>query len=373
MRQLWLQLETALGLTLEDVERDALKNNVAMYRDHRLSWPELMDMSHTLLAFSRPTSDARERTEGAYTPRAEERAGTRIEALAQVIATHALCDEDVGRFRHDVLHGEFLAWPDVEDWLNTIHEQERALPSMYLQNVVLPADHDFRVVDHVGIVTDPPLVIDESHPAMGVHQKILDYALSGSKWIHRKPIAHGGILARLERLSTTLAARYRWQPALATVFILTGLPPFVSTLTADFELTTFETAAGQVSALSRITLTIDPVLSPHEVLRQYQAIRQHILGPKYRELHQRQLRLAVFCLDRPAEESAEDRRVAWNQAVTDTSSDPQWAYPPERLGHFTRDAKKALDKLLTPFSPGETMTRFFSREAESHAHTPGEP
>jgi len=56
---------------------------------------------------------------------------------------------------------------------------------------------------------------------------------------------------------------------------------------------------------------------------------------------------------------------AWNQHQPE-----EWGYT--RVVNFRRDCKKAVIKLLAPFSPTRFMKAFFPEEEVSHAETPRE-
>lgn len=267
---------------------------------------------------------------------------TRHQVLTEVIATHATQDPTVIQFREEVLQGGLLSWNEIQGWIiqQRERETEQELPRLFLK-VPLPPSHDYRIDPH-GVIPDPPVYVGESHPAWGWHREGLEYAIPNSHWVESIPIAYGGMLARLQQLSTELAKRYQWQPALATVFVLTGLMPVLLPIKGSSHPSEFETHEGTVTALSRIVLTIDPTLTPKEVSTAFQRIRQQILGAKWRDLGERQLALARFALHREDAEPWTQRMEAWNKDFD------EWPYP--NVGNFKRDCQNAIEKLLAPIA-----------------------
>jgi hypothetical protein len=105
----------------------------------------------------------------------------------------------------------------------------------------------------------------------------------------------------------------------------------------------FQTEQGRVTALSRVVLTLDPMLLPEQVAAAFQAIRQRLLGgAHWYEINERQLALARFACQRTPDEPWEQRMAAWNTEFS------RWSYKEKDLGHFKRDWQHALTKLLAP-------------------------
>jgi hypothetical protein len=57
----------------------------------------------------------------------------------------------------------------------------------------------------------------------------LSYLAPDMDWVQRVGTSRGGVLERLGALSESLSARFDWHPALATMFVLTGQTPPLST------------------------------------------------------------------------------------------------------------------------------------------------
>jgi len=342
--QVWLLIEGVLGHEVAEDERLRWQPLITAYSEKRLSWDELIYPIREVLAARSPSRDLEEKVKSSrLAPRGQ--GITRSQVLEAIVTAHAAQEPEVVQFRAEVLGGALLQAEEIQSWITQQQEQERERRVFFLDAVPLPAGHDIRDQAHGGIVPDPPLTVGEKHPAGRLRFDLLDYATPDNAWVQRVPVAHGGVLARLHHLSTMLAQRYHWQPAQATAFVLTGLPPVLPAIDASWDISCFQTQDKSVTALSRLVLTIDPTLSPKEVHNYFQALRRRILGTKWRDLKENQLELARFALHCAPDESWQRRLASWNTAF------PQWSYDDD-LSHFKRDCQHALEKLLRPVPLG---------------------
>jgi hypothetical protein len=364
--QIWTNLETALGERVSSEERFLWYDDIDSYKKGRIAIDVLADKIRNTRDYygvrSRSRQPRGEMASGLHT-RMETRSTTptRPELLAAVIAINAEQDAMVRHFRQDVLQGRLLPWSEIQGWIRQQWDRETAqeLPKLSLK-VPLPPNHNYHS-DSQGLIPDPPVYVGKGHPALGIQKEALEYAIPDDAWVHRIPIAYGGVLARLQQLSLKLAGRYRWQPALATVFVLTGLMPVTQPIQDHCDWSFLETHAGRMTALSCIVLTLDPTLTPQEVGAAFQRIRQSILGAKWRDLNDKQLALARFTLHRDEEESWTQRMEAWNEECG-----KKWPYT--RISNFKRDCHNALKKLLAPVS----IEYIFPESEDNNAETPRE-
>jgi len=206
--------------------------------------------------------------------------------------------------------------------------------------VALPTGYEVRLSPTFTFATtEPPLTISEKTPAILVHKRYLSYLRYGVDEVEEDPTgevptAEGGVLDRLRQLSQSLARFYGWDEAAATNFVLTGEVPFMPSI---------ETRASvpfSYTTTARISLTIDPALSPREVANHYRRMRGRILEGRHRELTAKHLRLATFAAARPAGETLRERMAAWNKEY------PNWKY--KRETNFGRDCTQAVRRLLHP-------------------------
>lgn len=237
------------------------------------------------------------------------------EALSAVVAELAREDPEVIAFRREVLDGRLLIdMPSLEqrdsvtDWL----ERE--------------------------IAREQPLLA-----AGGAAAVWFTYSEVFEEGPIQARVAPGGILDRLRTLGETLAAHYRWSPAAAIAFVLTDEEPTIDAVTAKIE--------GDVTlpALSRISLSIDPVMPPAAVARAYQQARSHLARRRIREMPPKSLALAAFAAWRPPREPLKQQIWLWNAWVAEVH--PEWRYDPARntqRANFARDRKQASKRLLAP-------------------------
>lgn len=157
----------------------------------------------------------------------------------------------------------------------------------------------------------------------------------------------GSVLDVLQRLATKVAGTYGWEVIGTLLFILTGAPAEVSAPRATTE------KWPRFEATARITLTIDPALSPDVVRDFYKHVREDVLGRRYRSLSKKHLEMARFIVPWPPvspwadwlnEERAKlpwaEKLQLWNRTY------PQWEYDLRYESNFRRDCLKAKQRLL---------------------------
>ncbi len=259
----------------------------------------------------------------------------RQEVIARLLATEAGRDEEVRSFREDVLRGSEVKPVGVEGWIKR-QAQEDGPPRLWL-TVPVPTGYKVRSFTTFA-TTEPPLTISEETPAILIQRRYLSYIslLGGMDEdpTREVPTAEGGVLERLRQLSEALARHYGWDEALATNFVLTGEVPLVPSVEIR------GSYPSNFRTLARISLTVDPALSPREVADHYRRVRAEIVGGRHRELSEKHMRLATFTAARPASETLRQRMVAWNRKY------PDWRYKTET--NFGRDCKQAIQRLLHP-------------------------
>lgn len=181
-------------------------------------------------------------------------------------------------------------------------------------------------------------------------------------------------LGELAHLAEELAERYRWHPAQAATFVLTGAgTPEVFVYTGSAQI-----RHGPAAATTRVTMTLDPFLTPEQVAAIYSRLRQRLAPPQLpRSCSPKHYRLAehvgpkVHCyVDQPGRVSRRGRppqpgptglalfvdpieghswtslRADWNHLHKDDPQTRTWTYATEP--HFIRDARQALQRLLWP-------------------------
>jgi hypothetical protein len=142
------------------------------------------------------------------------------------------------------------------------------------------------------------------------------------------------ILAQLRVLGRDLSV-YTWDWRAAVWFVLTGEQPRVDDHSVGMKI------ASDLPVLSRLTVTVDPSLTPPEVASIYRAARQKQFGGRFRRLSEKHLELARFAAVQPADTSWDRQLQAWNR---ECRGKPKWRF--DHVCHFKRAAEIALRRVL---------------------------
>ena len=255
----------------------------------------------------------------------------RFQILSDLIAHQAAAEKGVILFRRQHLTERLLKREEVVEWIARQAEEDG--PASRHVRFPIPGDHELTRRNGRFII-EPPLTISDIPPATQFEVELLSYASHEHKSDEFVPVRHGGTLDRLRMLSKSLARRYAWQEAQATTFVLTGKTPLLSGLRGGFRM-----RFGQPFA-SRITMDIDPTLTPEEVAEQYKKLRARLIGTRYRSMTEKHLRLAEFYGGHKPEGTTWVALMdKWNH-----SQKKNWRY--NRFEAFARDCKQAWHRLM---------------------------
>lgn len=252
-------------------------------------------------------SPARERTiEVAEAGKLARRATTRAQALSALLAVQAAQDPSVVDFRRKELRSHLVKPERVGEWV----ERRKSEPSELL-------------------------TVDAKRPDQTLKRSrlVLEYAVAPSLYVQHVAVALHSSLDWLRRVSESLASRFAWWPAQGSLFVLTGLVPIIPPIRST------TTRRLPITATSRITLEIDPTLTPREVAGYYATARKGLLGRRSRRMSEKHLRLAIYAATHKDGTWAE-RMLGWNIENPDR--------PYTHSTNFQRDAASALRRLLNP-------------------------
>lgn len=266
-------------------------------------------------------------TGGAVQPDGPTAGQERRWALSQIVAAEMTKGERVTGFRRDHLEGGLIKWPEAQSWIQRCAAADG--PSTTDLTVTIPHSR----LDYNGrgeARLDPPL---ERMTAFKVSRESLEYAVPGSDWVLHVPVSSGGVLDQLRRLSEWLASKCTWMSAQATIFVLSGVVPLISSVR-----TTTTVVSSNRKWAARIVLDIDPAATPDEVLRVYQAVREGSGLAHRRTITPRLARLAAFATAEHAELPWKERQRLWNEKF------PDWRY--DQASNFRRDALAGRQRLL---------------------------
>ncbi len=250
---------------------------------------------------------------GGHPPQTRDKNGLppdeRCRALAQVVAQ--LVTEQTAFFRKQYLGGRFLSEIEMQDWIKEQAEKEGE-PGW----VVTFAVRELGDTVPIG----PPRAVQRLGLRYSFEKPVI-------------PICAGGVLDRLRQLAVKAAENYSITPADACRTILTGIPPVISPMH-------FTGSFLPLPAASRFHITVDPAVTPIELMRAYRDFRRKHLKARVRKLSRKHLQLAAFMASRPADEKGADAMKAWNRKFR------RWKYT--HVSNFLRDAAAAQRRLLFP-------------------------
>lgn len=331
-------VRAALTEDLRHEPREDIWNHLVRYRyvEEALETPE---------AFRELTAYYRELVEigggltssehAAREPRvAREDEGDEMSLLADAAAREAAQDAEVQAFRDAALPHGVIPWADVHKWLED-RANEDGPPGGLLNGVPYDEGTDFDTV-RGGWFPVVPIEISRERPASGMQRLLLAFGLPGEMGVRRMIVKPHGVLDGLLQLSETLSTRYNWQPALATVFILTGLTPPYSRAGVTLK---YFSAGGTLG--TRLQLEIDPSLPVDELVALYRSARKDLLAPiggpkRTRPVSKKSIELARFAMAN-SDGTWEARMEQWNAVH------PEDAYTERR--NFQRDVTRILTRV----------------------------
>jgi hypothetical protein len=252
--------------------------------------------------------------------------GGRKYALSLLLGQEARARDDVRGFRRKHLADEPLPIREVEDWVLQKAAADGS-PTRWADGVSLPGTSKLRF-DNLGMVR---VRIDGEIQCTSLSCKTLYYPRP-DRSVASVPVRAGGTLHLLHGLAIALANRFHWNEAEAVMFVLTDeVPPVVPAK--------YQPHWSNIPCLSRITLTVDPALSPRQVEALYRSVRGQMLDGRYRNLSRKHALLAGFTATLGELKLSEQMRK-WN------AQHPRWKY--KLVTNFGRDAKMARNRLLAP-------------------------
>lgn len=268
-------------------------------------------------------------------------AGKRFQALSRIIATLANREEDICKFREEVLGGQLLTPEEVPQWIESMSETEGA--SFQIAFTVLQAPGWEDEVVKQAKAWAAARKQGETYPA-NASRKVLSYVVPDPEWTSAAIINERGILGRLKRL----AKRYRsfWPEAWAVHFILTGEACPVSYATVGMSLAPLVSSKGAEGmvhfGIDKITLRVSPHITGDEVKGYFleakkRCLKKTISQTKSRQLSDKHLALAVFAAENPVAYSWPGMMKEWNK------QNPKWKY--KHSFNFARDCRRAYKNL----------------------------
>lgn len=256
---------------------------------------------------------------------------SRAWALSTLVAAVAEREEPVIKFRDEVLKGSTIARSDVAYWIEN-HWEKKLPMTRDLTVTVEDSDVEYDDAGWIRLKTGA-----SRYRLVQATARVLEYAGAEGGGVLRVGVRAYGELDRLRRLSEFLARHYRWQPAQATIFVLTGVVPLIARI---------RTTTDMVSAdpwADRVVLDIDPAESSDEVASAFTRAVRTNRPVRNRPLKEKHARLAVHAFVECADLPWKQRTARWN------ASHPDWACSE---ANYRRDALDARNRLLRTHSVG---------------------
>lgn len=254
----------------------------------------------------------------------------RLEVLSDILSQRATQEPDIVAFRASALGGSLLPWENVDAWIK--EQAKKDGPFTWYLSVAVPEGYQLRQDKSGIILTEPPLTVSQEAAGWGLDTRRLEYAVPGNPSVRHVPTRLWGVLDILRTLSERLAEKYSWQRSQATIFVLTGIPVALSRGRVTKSL------RFPYGVTSRLTIEIDPRVSPKEVLALYREHRKELLGGRYQPMDRKHLELARFYEGRGKGPWRADM-AEWNGAQA-----PEWRYSDWR--NFRRDCVHAWERLF---------------------------
>ena len=252
--------------------------------------------------------------------------GSRRYALSLLLAQQARARTDVTSFREQHLGGTLLRLGEIREWVLQKATSD-GMPTTWANDVLLPPESKPEFDDQ-GMLRIP---INGAVQCMGFAIKYLSYPAPDHS-VSRVPVRVGGTLHILHQLASSLSQTFHWTEAEAAMLVLTDEVPPV-------EPAKWQVHWSATPCLSRITLTLDPALSPRQVESVYRRVRGEVLDGRYRNITTKHALLAAFTATLSSLKLREQMRK-WNAKYR------RWKYTV--VTNFGRDATAARDRLLTP-------------------------
>jgi len=256
----------------------------------------------------------------------ESLAGEHVRALSSLLAHEAAQREDVRSFRSAVLSDELIDQDNVASFIERQRALEAKAERIAIVKVALPAPVKLDLKKDQRV----------SGRVFGLETLILSYGTPGEEWPTCVPVRFGGTLHQLKELSQRLSRAYLWSEAQACVFVLTGAIPVVARVRCTL-------IHSDPSSTSRISLSVDPTVTPKELADGYRSIRRRFLGGRYRSPSAKHIRLAALAGTRGGAEPWADTLAAWNKGC-----EPSDRYTGDKLRTFARDCRAAVARVLEP-------------------------
>jgi hypothetical protein len=184
--------------------------------------------------------------------------------------------------------------------------------------------------------TDPslnPVLMEWAEPAK-------DWS---DRWqIYRWEVPEHTALAELADVANRLSKTWTWRTADSVVFILTGEEPQLLSITGRATYRRGSSLGGAIwyDMTTRVTVGVEPCVTPEELAAWWRDVRSRILTERYRPQTLKHIALATFLANHLGSGTWDSDRREWNRQF------PEWQYDDSNRRNFVRDVQAAVRGLL---------------------------
>ncbi|MFG2145069.1 hypothetical protein ACGFRG_12835 [Streptomyces sp. NPDC048696] len=371
MTNLRTDVEKALGWRVPDAMWEDLDGDFISQHPDRASARQLVEAIRKRMAIY--GRDPVHRVDGPTPPMRPAKASSsaRIDALSAIYAAWANSDLKVNWFRRSNLVPQNT--PEYEAWM----AGQGDCPDFQL---LTPEDVNQWIMDHFN--GDSPGGNGNQHieDLLAARRPgaspVVDLWYIASHRERALTVDSRWTLGQLAKLAEDIADTYRWRQSEAATFVLTGRQPEVFVYSGSASI-----RHGATAACSRVTMTLDPFLTPDQVAGIYSRLKARFHAGPIKSLSEKHYRLAqsigphvVSRVDQPGRTARKGRplqagptglvhiieptgvaswqslRRDWNDRYghREGRGGKGWCYGSDNHPNFIRDAKKAYVRLLFP-------------------------
>ena len=125
--------------------------------------------------------------------------------------------------------------------------------------------------------------------------------------------------------------------------MVSGIDPYVPPVMGSSTVgPNYTRDVGAYDVTSRVTITLDPTVTPEQLAAWWRDVRHRMLPRRYRPQQIKALRLARFAARSSPDTTWDQDRRRWNAGISETH--PHWRY--DDVANFRRHLKEAVRRLL---------------------------
>jgi hypothetical protein len=285
----------------------------------------------------------------------------RAEALSASIARRVATQPSVRRFRNRVLGSTLLSHEQAVEflkspapcWLSLNKFEELGIPIIDHRSFIVKEREDKQGRSHfiegilhiewAGGSYEGPFRHEVNAAKAPVARKRL-WFLDQNNHLRKVVAWRESVFGELAGFSETFAQQYEWQESQATLFMLTGITPWIPPIISQI-IPKLVIGNGDENSMDMerglIRLLVDATVSPESVARTYRKAQHELLGKRTHSLSLRHCALVKFIAEKDNfdKKTWDEKMRMWNRETPE----PEWRYPHVRhFGQAVDRAKRAV-------------------------------